>query len=67
MNLGKNSIYPIPGILNDASKIVELDFQKLLSLVIKPLAKGKRAFADLRHGKEDSISPSTLIFHATKD
>ena len=28
--------------------------------------KGNRAFADLRYGKEDSISPSTLIFAATK-
>ena len=29
-------------------------------------AKGNRAFADLRYGKEDDISPSTLIFAATK-
>ena len=28
--------------------------------------KGNRAFADLRYGKEDSISPGTLIFAATK-
>ena len=28
--------------------------------------KGNRAFADLRYGEEDSISPSTLIFPATK-
>ena len=28
--------------------------------------KGNRAFADLRYGREDSISPSTLIFDATK-
>ena len=29
-------------------------------------SKGSRAFADLRYGKEDSISPSTLIFAAAK-
>ena len=29
-------------------------------------AKGNRAFADLRYGEEDSISPSTLIVAATK-
>ena len=28
--------------------------------------KGNRAFPDLRYGREDSISPSTLIFAATK-
>ena len=28
--------------------------------------KGNGAFADLRYGEEDSISPSTLIFPATK-
>ena len=30
------------------------------------LIKGNRAIADLRYAKEDSISPSTLIFAATK-
>ena len=29
-------------------------------------ANGSRAFADLRYGEEDSISPSTQIFPATK-
>ena len=29
-------------------------------------SKGNRAFADLRYEKEDSISPSTIIFAATK-
>ena len=28
--------------------------------------KGNRAFADLRYGRKDSISPNTLIFPATK-
>ena len=28
--------------------------------------KGNRAFADLRYGEEDSISPNTQIFAATK-
>ena len=28
--------------------------------------RGNHAFADLRYGKEDSISPSTLIVAATK-
>ena len=28
--------------------------------------KGNRAFADLRYGEEDSISPRTLIVAATK-
>ena len=29
-------------------------------------SKGNHAFADLRYGEEDSISPSTLNFAATK-
>ena len=31
-----------------------------------PLFKGNRAFADLRYGELDSISPSTLMFAAKK-
>ena len=30
------------------------------------LSNGNRAFADLRYWEEDSSSPSTLIFPATK-
>ena len=30
------------------------------------LVKGNRAFADLRYGEEDGISPSTLMFANTK-
>ena len=36
------------------------------SELVNLLYKGNRAIADLRYGKEDSISPSTLIFAATK-
>ena len=32
----------------------------------RQIVKGNRGFADLRYGEEDSISPSTLIFPATK-
>ena len=32
----------------------------------QPLHKGNRALADLRYKEKDSISPSTLIFPATK-
>ena len=37
-----------------------------MSLKFKCQLKGNRAFADLRCGKEDSISPSTLIVAAAK-
>ena len=32
----------------------------------KTKQKGNRAFGDLRYVQEDNISPSTLIFAATK-
>ena len=35
-----------------------------LKIVVFP--KGNRAFADLRYGEEDRISPSTLMFANTK-
>ena len=37
-----------------------------VSSMVWILLKGNCAFADLRYGKEDSISPSTQIFAATK-
>ena len=39
-------------------------FTSLFNIIL--FSKGNRAFADLRYVEEDSISPSTLIFAATK-
>ena len=39
--------------------------QKKISF-LTDIDKGNRAFADLRYGEEDGISPRTLIFAAIK-
>ena len=49
--------------LSLSSKFIIFNF--LLSHHLK-FDKGHRSFADLRYGKEDSISPTTLIFAVTK-
>ena len=33
---------------------------------LKVFHKGNHAFADLRYGEQDSISPNSFIFSATK-
>ena len=40
--------------------------QRAESVKIEASGKGNRAFADLRYGEEDIISPSTLICAAIK-
>ena len=47
---------PVCGIFSEKKPVLYFDL----------LQKGNRAFADLRYGEEDSISPSTVIFPATK-
>ena len=41
-------------------------FYPLITIFVGANTRENRTFAELRYGEEDSISPSTLIFPATK-